>query len=107
MNQTSLSEIKEHEIIKGYHGKFVHSEHMTMAYWRIEAGYSIPVHHHEHEQVVNLLEGEFELEVNGELRRLTAGEVVVLHANVPHGGKAITACRILDVFTPVREDYRF
>jgi quercetin dioxygenase-like cupin family protein len=37
---------------------------------------------------------------------LTPGKVVVIGSNVPHSGKAITDCRILDVFQPVREDYR-
>ena len=34
------------------------------------------------------------------------GTVVVIPPDVPHAGKAITDCWIIDVFHPVREDYR-
>ena len=101
----SISAIESREIVSGFHGRFVHSEHMTVAYWDIEAGKSLPDHSHEHEQIVNMIEGEFELVVDGNPLRLKPGDVVVLHSNVKHSGKAITDCRIIDVFQPVREDY--
>jgi len=64
-------------------------------------------HAHHHEQVVNMLEGEFELVVDGTPHRLKPGDVLAIPGNAPHSGRAITRCRILDVFWPIREDYRF
>jgi quercetin dioxygenase-like cupin family protein len=58
------------------------------------------------QQVLNLVEGRFEVTVDGEKQILEAGSVVILPSNIHHSGKAITDCRILDVFHPVREDYR-
>ena len=100
-----LENVPLKEIVPGYQARFVHSEHMTFAYWEIESGNSLPEHQHPHEQVVNMLEGEFELVVDGVPHQLKAGDVFVLNSNVPHGGRSITDCRILDVFQPVREDY--
>ena len=79
---------------------------MTFAYWRIEANRSLPEHRHVHEQVVNMLAGEFELTVNGTPHVLTPGDVLLIPPDAPHSGRSITECRILDVFHPVREDYR-
>lgn len=93
-------------MVPGFHARFIHSPSMTFAYWDIEAGSSLPDHAHEHEQVLNLLEGRFEVTVDGEKEVLEPGSIVVLPSQIPHSGKAITNCRILDVFHPVREDYR-
>ena len=102
-----LDSLKAHEVVPGYKAKTIHSKTMTVVYWDIKAGESLPVHSHVHEQIVNMLEGEFELTVDGNPLHLVPGDVVVLHSNVEHAGRAITDCRILDVFQPVREDYVF
>lgn len=101
-----LESIPEKEIIKGFHAKFIHTENMTLAYWRIEKDSILPVHAHFHEQVSNVLEGEFEITVNAKTTICRKGDVVVIPSNMPHGGKALTDCYILDIFQPVREDYR-
>ena len=104
-NPINLKNIPEREVVKGYHGKFIHSEKMTMAYWRIEAGHALPEHHHVHEQVVNVLSGQFELILDGVPISLEKGKVLVIPSNVPHAGRSITDCEILDVFSPMRQDY--
>jgi len=106
MITTSLGSIQEKEIFPGYFGRMIHTDNMTMAYWRIEAGASVPEHSHVNEQFVNGLEGSFELTVNGEPVMVGPGDIVVIPSNVKHSGKAITDCRLLDVFYPVREDYK-
>ena len=106
MTFVRLEDILERELVPGYHVRFVHSGYMTLAYWRVEAGAVLPEHTHPHEQVANLLEGEFELTVDGESKVLKPGEVAVIPGDVRHSGRAITECRLLDAFYPVREEYR-
>lgn len=101
-----LSEIRGREPVPGYRVRFIHSDSMTVAYWEIEPGASMPNHSHSHEQIVNLIEGEFELTVGDEMRTLVPGLVAIVPPDVPHSGRAMTTCRIMDVFHPVREDYR-
>lgn len=102
----NLKDITEREIVPGYRAKFIHAEGMTLAYWEVEAGAALPEHSHPHEQIANVLEGEFELVVDGESRLLSPGQVAVIPGNIPHSGRAITPCRLLDAFQPARDDYR-
>lgn len=106
MNHLKLKDIEQREPVPGYKGRLVHGENMTIAYFDVEAGAIAPEHSHPHEQVFNLMEGSFELTVHGEARIFSPGEVMIIPSNLPHAGKAITACKVIDVFCPVREDFR-
>jgi quercetin dioxygenase-like cupin family protein len=92
--------------VPGARLRCVHSEQMTVAHWEFEPDTDLPMHTHPHEQIVNVIEGEFELEVAGERRTLRRGIVVVVPPDVLHGGRSLTACRVIDCFHPVREDLR-
>ena len=102
----NLDHLEEKEIIPGFHGRLVHGNGMTLAYWEIEQGAVLPEHHHVHEQAVNMMAGQFQMNVGGEEYVFGPGDIFVIPSNVPHSGKALTNCRILDVFTPAREDYK-
>ena len=103
---TKVADLKEKEVVPGIKGKFVHSDNMTVVYWNIDAGAVMPDHAHPHEQIVNVLEGEFDFTVEGKVSEAKPGFIAIVPSNVKHGGKAKTRVRILDVFYPVREDYR-
>ena len=78
----------------------------TFAHWDIDADAMLTEHSHPHEQVASMIAGEFELTVNGEAKVLRPGSVAIVPSDAVHSGRAITICRIIDVFYPVREDYR-
>jgi len=101
-----LDDVEEKEPMPGLKGRFVHSDNMTVAHWNFEAGSVLPEHAHPHEQIANIIEGEFELTVNGESKILGPGSIVVIASNLKHSGRSVTNSRIVDVFYPVREDYR-
>lgn len=101
-----MKDCAERETSPGFKGRFVHSEQMTLAQWSISEGSSSPEHAHPHEQLVIVLEGQFALTVAGETRVLVPGTVVVVPSGVAHSAKAITSCRVIDIFCPVREDFR-
>jgi quercetin dioxygenase-like cupin family protein len=106
MTRYYLDDLPTREVFPGFHGRFVHSGAMTLAYWCIDAGAEAPEHSHPHEQVVTMQEGEMELVVGGERHRLRPGDIVPIPGGVTHSARAVTACRVLDLFSPVREDYR-
>jgi quercetin dioxygenase-like cupin family protein len=94
------------ETVPGYRARFVHSEHTAHPYGEIAPDIPLPEHAHSHEQIVTVLHGTFLLTVDGVEHELTGGDCLVIPVRVPHSGVARTPCRILDVFSPVREEYR-
>ena len=101
-----LNEVPQREVFAGFEGRFVHSQFMSFAHWQIKAGAALPAHSHPHEQVVNMIAGEFELTMGGVTQRLGPRSVAVIPPNTVHSGRALTDCKILDVFHPIREDYQ-
>jgi quercetin dioxygenase-like cupin family protein len=62
-----------------------------------------PMHVHEEEQIVLVLEGEFEFDIAGEVRTMRTGDVAVVPSWVRHGARTLdTSCREVDVFNPPR-----
>ena len=106
MSFINLEKVEAKEPVKGFHGKFVHTDNLTHAYWRVDKDSIAPEHKHPHEQVLTVLEGTFEFSINGDTKVLTPGIAAIIPPNVNHSGKAITECYLLDVFYPVREDFK-
>jgi quercetin dioxygenase-like cupin family protein len=102
----TLQDLPAREVMPGFQGKLIHSANMTFVFWEIDEGSLLPEHHHPHEQVATVFEGQFEMTIDGRTEVLHPGTVTVIPSNARHSGRALTKCRILDVFAPVREDYR-
>jgi quercetin dioxygenase-like cupin family protein len=101
-----LSAIEAREIAPGFMAKFVHSEFMTTSFVEVEEGAELPLHSHMNEQISIITKGEFEMTIDGVTNIYEPGMVIEIPANVPHEGRALTACKITDVFCPVREDFK-
>ncbi len=101
----SLDQIKWKELLPGFRVRFLHTKHMTLAFWNIDAGAELPEHSHPHEQVASIQAGEFELNIEGEMQVLKPGQIATIPGNKRHSGKALTDCEMLDIFSPVREEY--
>lgn len=102
----NLHDLEEKELNPGFKGHIIHSVNMTVAHFHVKAGSVLPEHSHPHEQVTCILEGEFEMTVNGETEVLGAGSAAIIPSDAIHSGRAITDCRAIDAFHPVREDWR-
>lgn len=101
-----LSDLPDLEIAQGIHAHAVTAENVTVLHVRIDKGALLPEHAHVNEQVINVIDGQLKLTVQGETHILEPGKVMVLPSNVPHSGKALTDVKVVDVFYPVREDFR-
>lgn len=101
-----INDINPKEITKGFNGRFVHMETFTIAFWEVKKGAKIPEHSHIHEQTTQVTEGEFEMTVDGITKIYSPGSILKIPSLAKHSGKALTDCKITDVFCPVREEYQ-
>jgi len=68
----------------------------------------VPLHSHLHEQAGTVVSGQLELTVAGETRQLEPGATYIIPGGVEHGARTgDRPARVMDVFSPVREDYQY
>ena len=101
-----IFEIEQIEMIKGFKGRFFHTNSSTIAFWEIEKGAILPEHSHIHEQTTQVIEGKLEMTIDDKKMVLKPGMIVNIPSNIKHSGRAITTCKLTDTFCPVREDYK-
>ena len=98
--------IKPKELASGITGYYAHGEKHTMGLVELKKGSIVPLHFHIHEQITFILEGQLNMNIGGNEYSLTSGDYHIIHSNVPHSAIAITDCKVIDTFSPVREDYK-
>lgn len=62
-------------------------------------------HSHPHTQVTYCLQGSFRFHIEGEEVLLNTGDTILFESGKVHGCTALEEGVLLDVFTPVREDF--
>ncbi|MEI9955583.1 MAG: cupin domain-containing protein [Ferruginibacter sp.] len=63
------------------------------------------LHQHHHTQITHVESGVFQVEIGGEKKLLSAGDAFYIPPNVMHGAVCIEAGVLIDVFSPMREDF--
>mgnify|MGYP003336890651 CR=1 FL=1 len=85
----NLETINEKEFFPGVFGRFVHGEKLSWAFWRVEKGAEVPLHHHVHEQMMHIVSGEFQFDLDGKSKT----DSVRCHSHVPQGRATVEPVR--------------
>ena len=70
-----------------------------------EAGAVGALHSHPHTQITYVLSGAFSFEIDGEKRVVREGDTLLKEHGVEHGCVCLEAGALLDIFSPMREDF--
>ncbi len=96
------------ELVPGVHIRTFWGNEMLLSVADLDADVVVPVHSHFHEQAGIVITGELELTIDGEARWLRPGDAFIIPGDVEHGARTGDApARVLDVFSPVREEYQY
>ena len=101
-----IKDIPPKTLFPGIIGYYAHGEKMTLGYVEVKAGSVLPRHQHVQEQITYIIEGQLDFQIEGMSGSLTNGMYCVIPSNAPHSAVAITDCKLLDTFSPAREDYK-
>ena len=96
------------EVVAGVRIRTFWADQMLMSIVDLDAHSVVPAHAHPEEQAGVVISGTFELTIGGEARWIKAGDTYIIPGGVEHG--AVTGdepAQALDVFSPVREDYKY
>ena len=63
------------------------------------------LHEHPHTQITHVESGAFEVEISGEKKVLKAGDVFYVPPHAVHGAVCLEDGVLIDVFSPMREDF--
>ncbi|RUT30059.1 cupin domain-containing protein [Arsenicitalea aurantiaca] len=70
-----------------------------------DAGAVGALHSHPHVQASYVAEGRFEVTIDGVTETIGTGGSFIVAPNLVHGVKALEAGRLIDCFTPRRDDF--
>ena len=101
-----LADVSAIELAPGVTARPLFGDGAMLNLVELEPGAGVPVHSHPHEQLGHVLQGELELTIAGELHVLAPGDAFQIPGGVEHAARSEVGCIVMDVFQPVREDYR-
>lgn len=82
-----------------------HGATMYQMLAELKAGSVMPPHQHPQEQIIHILSGRMKVNVGNDSRVLGPGDSHYLASNVPHGVETLEDTRVLDTFSPPRDEY--
>jgi len=104
---TRLDDVPSFLLAEGVSGRPLFGDRAMINLIEFEPDAVVPLHSHPHEQLGIVLRGMQALVVDGEAHELGPMEAYVLPGEVEHSAYCgPEGATVLDVFTPVREEYR-
>jgi len=83
----------------------VSGDNVTLVQITLSPGAEVPQHTHPHEQAGTVADGEIELEIGDASWKLGPGASYLIPGDAPHFVRAIDAATLVEVFSPVREEF--
>jgi unsaturated pyranuronate lyase len=85
--------------------RYITADRVTIARFELSRGGVVPRHAHENEQVSCVLSGALQFDIEGRAVVVRAGEVMQIPGNVPHAVTVIEDAVVIDIFSPIRQDW--
>ena len=96
------------QLVEGARTRTFWGANLLLSLVEIDANSEVPWHTHPHEQAGIVIEGEMEMGVDSEVKVLKPGDMYIIPGGVEHYAKCgNTPAKALDIFSPVREEFKY
>ena len=99
-------EVQYEQVANGVKRKIMcYDERLMMVRVEFEKGSIGALHSHYHSQIASIESGTFEVEIGAEKKILKTGDAFYIPPNVIHGVVCLEKGVLIDMFSPMREDF--
>ncbi|HEY5691958.1 MAG TPA: cupin domain-containing protein [Cyclobacteriaceae bacterium] len=108
IRKINWDEVPQEQVNPSMKRQIITGEKMMIARMNFKDGFVVPLHHHVHEQITQVVTGSMRFwfgEEKDQVMDLHAGDVVVIPSNVPHEALMIGEVVEIDSWSPPREDW--
>jgi quercetin dioxygenase-like cupin family protein len=106
MTRYNWASVEKERLNPLFFRQMIHGEKMTLARVELGRGCVVPEHAHANEQISIVLEGKLRFRIGGDDLTLEPGDVLHIPSEAPHSVTALEESVVMDVFSPVRDDWR-
>ncbi len=100
------AEIDLQEVGSGVRRKILsYTDELMIVENHFEKGAVGALHHHPHTQITYVVSGRFEFTIKGEKKIVNPGDSMLKKDGIEHGCVCLEEGILLDIFTPMREDF--
>lgn len=108
IKKVTWEEVPMEEVNPKMQRRMIYGEKVMVARMKFKDGFLVPLHHHENEQITQVISGTMRFwfgEDKSETTDLHAGDIFVIPPNVPHEALMIGDVEEMDTFSPPRQDW--
>jgi quercetin dioxygenase-like cupin family protein len=96
------------ELAPGANAQTFWGDKMLMSIVTIDPNSTVPNHTHPHEQAGMLIEGSLNMTIGNESKLLLPGDIYIIPGEIEHYAKSSDiGAKVLDIFSPVREEFKY
>jgi quercetin dioxygenase-like cupin family protein len=99
------TEVPAEQINGDINRRYITGDRVTVARFELRRGGVVPVHAHENEQISMVMSGALKFKAGGRETVVRGGEVIQLPGGLPHEVEVLEDSVVIDVFSPVRQDW--
>jgi quercetin dioxygenase-like cupin family protein len=99
------TDVAAEQITPAISRRFITGDRVTIARFELKCGGVVPMHAHENEQVTFVVSGALKFKIENREVVVRGGEVLQIPGAVPHEVEVVEDALVVDVFSPVRQDW--